>query len=134
MEQRKSELTARLEILPGTTHGEIAHALDHCDPLGDGDGTARIERVEEMRTLERPLVCGQHELRVETATGLCFVQIEEAPMQIDVRDFEVILREFVLVLLANRTVTESRTPLDVEHRCLARQKHCQSLDTVCQLR
>src|SRR5712691_8687696 len=54
-------------------------------------------------------------------------------MQIDVGDFEVILRELVLILPAHRPVSESGAPFDVEDRSLPRQEHRQTLDAVRQL-
>src|SRR5207244_7242538 len=61
-QQREAERFARGEELIRAGHGQIAHALDHRHALGDGDGAARVERVERVRGLEREVVCWQQHL------------------------------------------------------------------------
>ncbi len=40
----------------GDGDGEVAHAGDDADPLGDTDGAASIEQVEQVRALEAEIV------------------------------------------------------------------------------
>jgi hypothetical protein len=44
----RRQFPRRLLIDPGAghAHGEVAHALNDADPLGDTDGTASIEQIE----------------------------------------------------------------------------------------
>src|ERR1051325_8027737 len=134
LQQRKSKLLTPIEILLGARHRQLAHALDHADALGHGDGAACVEGVEDVRALQRPVVRRQHERLRQAPLRLGLVRVEELPVQGDVGDFEVVLRELVLVLLAHRPVAEAAPPLDVEDRRLPRQEHGQSLAAVGDLR
>src|SRR5436309_2468909 len=107
LQQRESERFARSEELVRACDGQLANALDDADALGDRDRAARVERVEHVRALQRPVVCGQDEFLVETAFRFAFVGVEKFPVQRDVGGFEVVLRKLVLVLLAHRTVAEA---------------------------
>jgi hypothetical protein len=113
---------------------EVPHALDDPDALRHRYRTARVEGVEDVRALQRPVVARQHQLRVEAAARLAFIGVEELPVQVDVGRLEVILRELVLVLLPHRAVADPVRPVDVEHRALARQEHRQPLQPVGDLR
>src|SRR5688500_7089244 len=64
-EKRKSEFPAGLEVLPRAGDGEVAHAFDDPDALSDRDRAARVESVEDMRTLQRPVVRRKYELLLE---------------------------------------------------------------------
>src|SRR5688500_12045753 len=98
-EKWESELAASLEVLLGAADGQIAYALDHAHALGDRHGAARVERVEDVRALQRPVVRRKDEFLVQAAARFAFVRVEELPVQIDVGGLEVVLREFVFILL-----------------------------------
>ncbi len=53
-----SQLPRGLLIDPGAgyTHGKVAHALNDADPLGNADGTASIEQIEQVRTLQAKII------------------------------------------------------------------------------
>src|SRR5438270_2155450 len=75
LQQRKSERFARGQVLMRARDGQFAHAFDDADALGDRHRAARIERVEHVRTLQRPVVRGEDEFRVETTLCFAFVRI-----------------------------------------------------------
>src|SRR2546428_12573477 len=133
-QERESELAATFEVLLRAAHREIAHAFDHRDALGGRHRAARVERVENVRALQRPVVRRKDQLVLETSSRFGRVLFDQLPVQIDVRDFEVVLREFVFVLFANVAVSEAAAPFDVEGRALPRQKHREALDAVGDLR
>src|SRR6185369_5142115 len=66
----EAERLARGEVLLRAADREVAHALDHADALGHRDRAARVERVEDVRALQREVVAGEHEVRVEAAACL----------------------------------------------------------------
>src|SRR5438874_1855508 len=134
LEQWEAEGFARFEILMRAGHGEIAHALDHADAFGHRHRAARIERVEDVRALEREVIRGKNELLRETSLRFRFVGVEQLPMQIDVGDLEVVLREFEFFLLAHGTVAKTAAPFDVIDGCLARDEHRQPFQSVRDLR
>src|SRR5258706_11339432 len=84
LHQWKSERLARGQVLMRASDGQLAHALDDADALGHRDSTARVERVEYVRALQRPVVRGEDQLLVETMLRFTFVHLEEFPVQIDV--------------------------------------------------
>src|SRR5687767_1172262 len=83
-QERESELAPGLEVLLCATDGQVADALDHADALGHRDCAAGVERVEDVRALQRPVVGGQDQLLVETPPRFTFVRVEELPVQFDV--------------------------------------------------
>src|SRR5687767_12259560 len=114
---------SRLVVLLRAAESQVAHALDHAHALGDGDRAARVEGVEDVRALERPVIRGQDQLLVETAASFLLVDLEELPVLLDVGHFEVELRELVLLLFAHGAVSDAGRPLDVVDRLLASQEH-----------
>src|SRR5436305_3489045 len=66
LQQRKSERFARGQVLMRASDGQLANAFDDADALRHRDGATRIERVEDVRALQRPVVRGEDELRIET--------------------------------------------------------------------
>src|SRR5688500_11590496 len=76
----EAELASGFQILLRAADGQIADALDHAHALGDRHGAARVERVEDVRALERPVVRRQHELLVEAAPRFTLVCIEKLPV------------------------------------------------------
>src|SRR5437660_7726604 len=97
-QQREPQRFARLEVLLRARHRQLAHALDHADALCHRDRAARVESVEHVRALQRPVVRRQHQLFRQAPLRLGLVCVEQLPVQRDVRDFEVVLRELVFVL------------------------------------
>src|SRR5687768_9193068 len=95
---------SRFVVLLRATQGQVAHALDHCHALGDRNRAPRVEGVEDVRALERPVVRGKDELRVQTARRFLLVDLEELPMLLDVGHLEIELRELVLLLFAHGAV------------------------------
>src|SRR3954470_5155089 len=65
LQQRKSERFAGREELVRAGDSQFADALDDANALRDRYGAAGVERVEDVRALERPVVCGENELVVE---------------------------------------------------------------------
>src|SRR3954451_13013823 len=59
LQQRKSERFARGEELVRTADRQLADPLDDPHTLRDRDRAARVERVEYVRALQRPVVCGK---------------------------------------------------------------------------
>src|SRR4051794_37823864 len=130
LQQRKSERFPRGQELVRTADGQLADALDDPHALRHRDRAAGVERVEHVRALQRPVVCGKDELRIEAAFRFCLVHFEKFPVQTDVRRLEVVLRKLVLVLLPHGAVAETGAPFDVVDRRLAREEHRQALDAI----
>src|SRR4051794_32877678 len=97
LQQRKSKRLARVQVLMCAGDGQLANAFDDADALGHRNRAARVERVENVRALQRPVVRGKDQLPIEAMLCFPFVHFEEFPVQIDVRGFKVVLRELVLV-------------------------------------
>ena len=114
--------------------GQLANALDDAHAFRHRHRAARVERIEDMRALQRPVVRGENEFAVETALRFAFVGVEKFPVQSDVRRLEVVLRKLVLVLFAHRTVAEAGAPFDVVDRRLPGEEHRQAFKAVRDLR
>src|SRR3954469_354978 len=67
LQQRKSERFARFEELVRAGDGQLAYALDDAHALRHRNGAARVERVEDVRALQCPVVCGEDEFIFQTA-------------------------------------------------------------------
>src|SRR5438270_3948015 len=93
LQQRESERFARREELVRARDGQLANAFDDADALRHRDRAAGVERVEDMRALQRPVVRGQHQRFIETVLRFAFVHLEKFPVQRDVRGLEVALRK-----------------------------------------
>src|SRR3954468_14004693 len=116
LQQRKSERFSRGQELVRTADGQLADALDDPHALRDRHRAARVERVEHVRALQRPVICGKDELRIEAALRFCLVHLEKFPVQTDVGGLEVVLRKLVLVLLPHGAIAETGAPFDVVDR------------------
>src|SRR5437763_13751814 len=73
LQQWKSERFACREELVRARYGQLANAFGDADALRDGNRAAGVERVENVRALQRPVVRGKDQLRIETALRLAFV-------------------------------------------------------------
>src|SRR5207248_1642957 len=69
---------------------QIAHAPDVRLALSDADHAARLERVEHVAGLDRLLVGGDRQLRLEAALALRRRLAEQVEQRAGVRDLEIV--------------------------------------------
>ncbi len=84
------EAPALLDIRFRDLARDIAHAAEILGALGDANGAARIEDIEEMGAFEVVVVRGDDELRIQTAARFAFIGVIDAFQRIDIGDVEVI--------------------------------------------
>src|SRR6266850_1020213 len=87
---------------------QLAHTQDVALPLGDADGPARIQQVEDVRALEAVVVGGQRQLLPDQRAALLLVLVEEQEEQLRIGGMEAVLALLALVLPEHVAIGQAR--------------------------
>src|SRR5690606_14536241 len=77
--------------------GEIADAGDVAGAFLHADHAAGLEQVEQVAGLDRLVVGGERDFRLDAAAAFGFGVLEAFEQLLGVGDLEVVLRQFLLV-------------------------------------
>src|SRR5690606_28041785 len=132
-EEREAQRLPAGEILGGAGAREVAHPQDEALALGHADRSARVERVEGVRTLEGEVVRRQRKLRLGQALALGLVGLEEAEERLGIGGLEGVGGHLHLVGAEDLAVADARRVLDLEDVLLVLQVHGDALETVGEL-
>src|SRR4029079_1047864 len=113
---------------------EVADAADVGRTLSDGDGAARVEKVERMRGLQHLVVRRQRDPTLDQLLALGLVLAEPASEDVDRRGLEVVDRPLTLSLAVDVAPGDAICPLQLEGGSLLLDEEGEPFEPVRDLR
>ena len=117
---------------PGVGHSArlFTHAPKEGRALGDADGAARVQHIEEVTLLQQVIIGGHDGAGRQRARAFAFPGVEDLVQLLHVADFEVVAAMLDLALQEDIAVAQAAQPVDVPHAVHILQRQHDALDAI----